>query len=277
MQYSTLEVIMTFSTSPLAVTDIGTGASATVHLPGWCGGRDVFAPLLAADGGGRRISVDLPGQGQSVAPAGNFTSAEVVADVLALVEHLGLDRVVPVALAHAGWFAIELRRALGPEQVPGIVLVDWMPIGAPPGFLDALAELQNPNAWADVRAHLFEMWTSGIDDRAVHDYVASMGEYGFDMWSRAGREIAQAFVQHGTPVAALTELAEEQGVDCPTLHLYAQPDDDAYLAAQQGFGAEHPWFQVHRLAAASHFPTLEVPDVIATRIDEFTGALRFAE
>lgn len=257
----------------LAVSDLGTGTTATLHLPGWCGGRDVFDPLLAAESG-RRLSVDLPGHGDSVAPMGDFTSADVLADVVAVVDRLGLDRVVPVALSHAGWFAVELRRALGPERVPAIVMIDWMPIGPPPGFLDALAALQDPDAWTGVRAGLFEMWTRGVEAQAVHDYVSSMGDHEFGMWSRAGREIADGFVEHGTPLAALVGLAEQQGVECPTLHLYAQPADDAYLDAQRGFAAENPWFQVHRLAAASHFPTLEVPEEIAAWIEDFLGAGR---
>jgi pimeloyl-ACP methyl ester carboxylesterase len=234
----------------------------------------VFDPLLSRAGGARRtISVDLPGHGASPAPADDFDSTNVLHAVVALADRLDLERVVPVALAHAGWFAIGLRRALGPTRVPGIVLVDWMPLGPPPGFLDALGALQDPNAWASVRSQLFAMWTSGVDEPAVRDYVASMGEYGYDMWSRAGREIAGSFAAEQTPTIALARLAAEQGLDCPTLHLYAQPTDDGYLAAQEDFAAGHPWFRVHRVAATSHFPTLEVPDEIAAHIDGFVRAI----
>jgi pimeloyl-ACP methyl ester carboxylesterase len=100
----------------------------------------------------------------------------------------------------------------------------------------------------------------------------TMADYGYDMRSRAGREIAHAFVTHGTPVAAIEQLAQEQGVECPT-HLYAQPGDDGYLAAQQGFAAAHSWFQVHRLTATSHMPTFEVPADIAAHIDRFVESL----
>ncbi len=61
---------------------------------------------------------------------------------------------------------------------------------------------------------------------------------------------------------------------CPTLHLYAQPADDAVLAAQLAYGAEHPWFRVHRLAARSHFPMFEVPDEVAAAIEDFLCTLR---
>ena len=257
----------------LAYADVGTGSRALVQLSGWCGGRDVFDPLLTRPAR-RSVSIDLPGHGESPAPGGDFTGADVLGKVIEVVDHLELAQLVPVTLAHSGWLAIELRRALGPSRVPGIVLLDWMPLGPPPGFLDALAGLQDAHAWTAVRAQLFAMWTSGVEAPAVHGYVASMGEYGFDMWSRAGREIAAAFTAHGTPVAALETLAAAQGAPCPTLHLYAQPGDDGYLAAQQAYAAGHPWFTVHRLSASSHFPTLEVPDEIASRIEQFAEALR---
>lgn len=265
---------MTNTLSTLAHSDVGTGAPALVCLPGWCGPRDVFDPLLPRTAVMHRsISVDLPGQGESAAPDGDFDSTDVLNGIVALTDSLAIEKLVPVALAHAGWIAIELRRTLGPDRVPAVVLIDWMPIGAPPGFLDALGALRDPNAWSAVREQLFAMWTDRVEVPAVHDYVASMGEYGYDMWSRAGREIARAFVEHGTPVGALAQLAEQQGVACPTLHLYAQPGDDGYLAAQRSIAAEHPWFEVHRLPATSHMPTLEVPDEIAAHIDEFVGAL----
>jgi pimeloyl-ACP methyl ester carboxylesterase len=87
------------------------------------------------------------------------------------------------------------------------------------------------------------------------------------MWSRAGREIARSFAAEPVPLAAVAALAEP----CPTLHVYAQPRDEGYLAAQEGFAAEHGWFHVHRLDAASHFPCLEIPDAVAAAIDEFVA------
>jgi pimeloyl-ACP methyl ester carboxylesterase len=55
----------------------------------------------------------------------------------------------------------------------------------------------------------------------------------------------------------------------PTLHLYSQPADHGYLAAQEVFAVEHPWFQVRRLPARSHFPMLEIPEVVAAAIEHF--------
>ncbi len=252
------------------VDDLGQGDPALLLLPGWCGDRSVFAPLADRLATNRRVVVtDLRGHGANLDQRNDFDSGQQARDLVDLVDARGLDQVVPVALSHAGWFALELRRLLGPDRVPGIVLLDWMVLGTPPGFDGALSGLQSPEAWQDVRSALFQMWTSDVTSRDVHDYVASMGQYGFEHWSRAGREIAAGFHDAGTPLAALASLTPV----CPTLHLYAQPTDESYLAAQQQAATEHAWFQVSRLEAFSHFPMLEVPDAMAVEIETFLCSL----
>jgi pimeloyl-ACP methyl ester carboxylesterase len=256
----------TFSQT-LAVTDLGTGGPAVVGIPGWCGERTVFDPLLAGLGEHRRVvTVDLPDHGDSP-ERDAFTTSEAVVSLIATIDALGIDTVVPVSLAHAGWAAIELRRRLGPDRVPGVVLVDWMVLGTPPGFGDALAGLQSP-AWADVREGLTTMWLDGLDIPALSECVATMKTYGQRHWSRAGREIAAAFAAQPVPLAAL-----EQVQPCRTLHLYAQPAADEFLAAQQQYAATHPWFSVERLDAHSHFPMFEVPEEMVTAIESFVRSV----
>jgi hypothetical protein len=94
-----------------------------------------------------------------------------------------------------------------------------------------------------------------------------MGGYGQEMWGRAAREITAAYAAAGTPLKALAALEPPP----PALHLYAQPADPAYLAAQERFAAEQPWFRVQRLDARSHFPTFEVPGDIAAAIEAFVA------
>ncbi|GAA4681843.1 hypothetical protein GCM10023215_14630 [Pseudonocardia yuanmonensis] len=65
--------------------------------------------------------------------------------------------------------------------MPGIVLLGWMVLGPPEPFLAALQGLQDARAWRDVRAGLFSIWASGLDIPALHAYVHSMSEYGYDM------------------------------------------------------------------------------------------------
>src|SRR5690349_20752581 len=192
----------TTATQP-GIDDLGIGEPALLLVPGWCGDRTVFegiGGLLAQHR--RTVVTDTRSHGDLTDVEPDFDSSTVVDDLVATLDRRGIDRVVPVTLAHAGWLASELRRRLGPERVPGLVLVDWMPLGTPPGFAEALAALQDPDHWQDVRAGLTDMWTAGVDEHAVHEYVAAMRRYGFDHWSRAGREIAAGFAQ-GSPLAVL--------------------------------------------------------------------------
>ena len=172
-------------------------------------------------------------------------------------------QVVPVALSHAGWWALELRRELGAERVPQLVLLDWIVSEPPPPFLDALRGLQSER-WQETRDTLLGMWLRGVSDANIIRYAREvMGGFGEEMWARAAREISAAYAREGSPLRALSTLEPAT----PTLHLYSQPESHDYLEAQVAFGVEHPWFHVMKLPAISHFPMLEVPDLVAVGIE----------
>jgi pimeloyl-ACP methyl ester carboxylesterase len=209
--------------------------------------------------------MDWRGHGESSSSKDDFGNSELVDDALAVIAASGAQRIIPVSTAHAGWVAIELRRRLG-DRVPKIVLVDWIVMDPPPPFLGALSAMQDPAKALGVRDQLFAMWTDGVEHNGVLRYVReNMGSYPAGMWSRAGREIAAAYAREGSPLKALAALTQPPQV----LHLYAQPADPAYLAAQESFAAENPWFSVRRLDARSHFPTIEVPEQIQEPIERF--------
>jgi hypothetical protein len=85
------------------------------------------------------------------------------------------------------------------------------------------------------------------------------------MWSRAGREILAKYALEGEPLHVLSRLSPPVSV----LHVYAQPRAPEYLAIQEAFAREHPWYSVHRLEGVSQFPTLEVPEETAGVISDF--------
>ncbi|HEY3338472.1 MAG TPA: alpha/beta hydrolase [Propionicimonas sp.] len=251
----------------LAGTVTGTGEPAVLFVPGWCGDRSVFDDLVAGIGSRRlAMSLDLPGHGDSPDPGADYTTADVVDSLVAALDGAGVEHVVPVLLSHAGWAGIGLREQLG-ARVRGLVFLDWMVLGTPPGFTEALAGLRSP-AWAQVRAGLQALWTTGLDNPGLLSYVASMSDYGQAHWARAGREISAGFARRPVPLNAVEELQP-----CPVLHLYAQPADETVLLAQQDYARTHPWFQVERLDARSHFPMFEDAGTIVERIERFVRSL----
>jgi pimeloyl-ACP methyl ester carboxylesterase len=248
----------------ISFDDVGDGDLALLWLAGWCGPRTLSRSSLADLAEHNRVlAFDWRGHGASEPCDVDFGYDELIEDASRVLEVSGVDRFIPIAVSHAGWAAIDLRRRFGARRVPGIVLVDWMPLGAPPGFADALTGLQHPTQWEAVRAALFERWTAGTSLPALTHYIEEMGRSDRAMWSRAGREIAGRFEREPIP---LEVIAQDP---CPTLHLYGQPSDPAFLRAQQDYAANHPWFSVERLPAKSHFPMLEVPRELAARIDLF--------
>jgi pimeloyl-ACP methyl ester carboxylesterase len=257
--------------SGVAYDDCGAGDPTLVFLPGWCGPRTLFGPLAdrLADRC-RTLAVDWRGHGRSAPAAGDFGFPELVDDAMEVIDDAGAQQVVPVAAAHAGWAAIELRRRLGPGRVPRIVLLDWMVLGAPPPFLEALEAMMSPPSTRSVVEQITAMWVADLDIAELSAYVASRAAVEDDMWARGARAIAAEFDIHGSPVAAIAAL------DAPpaTLHLYAQPADPAYLDAQREYAGAHEWFHVEHLDARSHFPVFEVPDVIAHRIGAFVEGAR---
>jgi pimeloyl-ACP methyl ester carboxylesterase len=253
--------------------DFSRGSPAFLCLPGWCENKNAFALVTHALGREHRvIALDWRGHGKSASSGAEFGHAELLEDALAVVRASSVATVIPVAVSHAGWVALALRKQLG-ERVVRTVLLDWT-LGAPPPELRAvLAGLQDREQWLATRGELFRRWIADCESAQVVRHVREeMGTYGFEMWARAARAI-EASYRGDTPFETLQRFAPP----CPTLHLYSQPRDPAVLTTQQELAKRHPWFRVQRLEARSHFPALEQPDAVARAILEFaTGGQRRA-
>jgi pimeloyl-ACP methyl ester carboxylesterase len=130
--------------------------------------------------------------------------------------------------------------------------------------VDALNALQDPQKWAHARDDLVWMWSGGNSELARRIRQETSG-YGQDMWARAAREIGSGYRRNANPLKAFSRLEPAM----PVLHLYAQPRAAEYLEAQEDFARRHSWFQVKRLATASHFPGIESPETVARHIAEF--------
>jgi pimeloyl-ACP methyl ester carboxylesterase len=252
----------------ISYDDAGQGEPAVLFLPGWCAPREMFTPLLPLVSRHRRaLALDWRGHGQSSSSEGDFGLQQLADDAQAVLAAAGVHSTILFAVAHAGWVAIELRRRLG-NMVGGIILLEWFVLGAPPPFRDALLGMQSPQRWQQVVADTFDRWLHGVTDpRLVRFVREGMGSFAFPMWARAAREISAAFDLCPRPLDALATL------HTPVLHLYSQPEDAAFLEAQQEFASSNPWFSVKRLQAHSHFPMFEVPEDIAREVESFACSL----
>lgn len=247
--------------------DLGEGEPAFLCLPGWCEPRSVFrrvAPLLADRN--RVIVLDWPGQGESESFREDFTAADWIEDALAVVEQSGADRIVPIAISHAGRVAIELRRRLG-GRVVKLVHSDWnFILDPPPEYRRALEAFRHLDQWSDALEGLFTTWIADCENQELIDHVrGEMGAHGFEDWSRALREIGAAYDTYGNPLTHLASLDPP----VPAMHLYTQPRTKDYAEGQEAFAQKHPWFRPQLMTAVSHFPTIEAPEETVAAIRDF--------
>jgi pimeloyl-ACP methyl ester carboxylesterase len=176
----------------IAYDDRGVGEPVFVCLPGWCSDRFQFSPIVDhLSSRGRTIVLDWRGHGESGTLDNDYGHDEMTEDVLAVIDAAGVERMIPVAAAHAGWAALDLCRRLD-NRVAGLVFISWMVMGAPPPFIAGLRRMQQPDGWAEVRDQLFQMWRGEGSNPGVEQQIARMNSYGADTWMRAGREIESA-------------------------------------------------------------------------------------
>jgi pimeloyl-ACP methyl ester carboxylesterase len=126
----------------ISYDDLGRGEPALILMPGWCANRSVFADIAGRLSAHRRIlALDWRGHGQSGPAIGDFGDDGLIDDALAVIAASGAKQIVPLALAHAGWIAIGLRKRLT-NRIPKLVLLDWIIMEAPAFFLSALEGMQ---------------------------------------------------------------------------------------------------------------------------------------
>ena len=125
--------------------------------------------------------------------------------------------------------------------------------------------MQYYERWREGAEQLLTMWLSGVPASVERHICDQMLLQGYATWSRAGREILAMYALEGEPLRVLSALSPQVLV----LHVYCQPRAPEFLKVQEAFAREHPWYSVHRLEGVSQFPTLEVPDEMASVIGEF--------
>lgn len=243
--------------------DQGAGP-AVLLLSGWCQDARLFkdlVPDLARDH--RVINFDWRGHGLHRGVPQDFTIAEQSDDLVAFLDALGVETVLPVSTSHGGWANIEVTDRLGPARIPQTVVIDWIQTRPVAAFFTALDEIQDRETWLKGRQDLFDYWIGVTTNRDVIEHVAvEMAGYDFDMWARSCREIAAAYARWGCPMDRMAAMKARRGVT----HIFSQPFEEDYHQAQKDFAAQNDWYRPVKLPGETHFPTLEQPAAVAREI-----------
>jgi pimeloyl-ACP methyl ester carboxylesterase len=145
----------------LAVAVLTSGSEPVLAVHGISSQRRLWNWLRAAAPDLSLIAPDLRGRGDSVTVQGPSSISRHAADLVAVLDRLGLDSVHVCGMSMGGFVAVELAAAC-PGRVRSLILVDGgFPMSVPPGFTpEAL-----PAVFRDRLARLDRQWPS------VRDYA----------------------------------------------------------------------------------------------------------
>jgi len=162
---------------PIVYEARGAGATALVFVHGWSCARPYWAAQLAPFAEQYRVvAVDLAGHGESGLGRKDWTMAAFGGDVAAVVEKLGLRRVVLVGHSMGGDVIAEAARRL-PGRVAGLVWVDTyrqLGAGRTPEQVQAFVASLRANFADSTRKLVRGMFRPGSDRALVERIAADM-------------------------------------------------------------------------------------------------------
>lgn len=239
----------------LHVEDGGTGGLPVLFVHGLAGNAAQWEAQLAHLRPERRaLAVDLRGHGASQAPAdGGYGIDEYADDVAAVIDELGLTRVVLVGHSLGASVVLEVARRQG-DDVAGVLLVDpngdqtEIPRGELDEFLEALeAEPRDEMRW------YFKQVLAGAEaatvERVLADLAATPG-------SALVASLESSF--ESSPMAAL------EGYPGPVLSVISDMNSLPY--SLHNLRDDLP---VRLIAGCSHWLMLDRPDELSATLDAF--------
>ncbi|MFI1102125.1 alpha/beta fold hydrolase [Streptomyces melanogenes] len=233
----------------------------------------------------RLVLLDLRGTGDSQVPADPTTYRvdRQVADVEALRDHLGLDRVDLLAHSAGGDLAL-LYAARHPHRVRTLTLVTARARALGADFTEEhrreAAALRTNEPWFDAAHDAYERIWAGSEADADWDAVAP---FFYGRWDAAARAHAAADVEQSNFEAA--EVYAESGafspaaaravvetLDAPVLLLAGELDSGPLPRVAAGIAELFPKAQLTVQPGAGHFPWLDDPQGFTRTVTAFLQA-----
>jgi pimeloyl-ACP methyl ester carboxylesterase len=266
----------------IAFEEQGHGERPLVLMHGFTGFRQDFAtqlPSLAERG--RVLAPDLRGHGESgrTGDPASYGFAQLTADLLALLDALGIERCD--LLGHSMGGMVALRAALSaPARIASLVLMDTAP--GPLAFVDraqlALAARVGREAGMAALAQILRVRAGDDPERSVPDRRVEQ-EWGAErFWAwRSARVAAMdpaAYEALGVAMVEQEDLTARLGeIACPTAVLVGELDHE-FRAPSESLARHIPGARLRVLPGAGHQPQHEAPDAWREAVLEHLAHVR---
>jgi pimeloyl-ACP methyl ester carboxylesterase len=206
----------------------------------------------------RVVSWDMRGHGQTESPADpkQYSAALTVADMRALLQHVGAERAIIGGLSLGGYVSLAFALA-HPQMTQALVICD-----SGPGYRNAEARAA---------------WNQRAEERA-----ASLEAKGLDALARRSKETQQAVHRsaQGLAHAARGMLAQDgsqvidglAGLRVPTLIIVGD-QDQPFVAPSEYMAKKIPGARLAVIPGAGHSSNLDQPETFNRALREFLTTL----
>ncbi len=244
--------------------DTGGDGPVVVFSHGLLMNRTMFAPQVEALGGTYRVVTwDERGHGEAE-HEGTWTFWDSARDVLALLDHLGVEQAVLAGMSQGGF--LSLRAALlAPERVRGLVLID------------SQAGQEDPDA-APLYEGMAAAWASGGADPATLEFAAAtiLGPADHGPWITLWEQLPQhraTQVMH--PLLEREDLTDRLGeITCPALVIHGSIDAAIPLSRAESLANGLPGaLPLVVIEGAGHASNLSHPEPVNAALRGFLDGL----
>lgn len=215
----------------------------------------------------RVVLLDNRGVGESDAPAGPYTVAQLAEDVLAVLDDAGIERTNLFGVSLGGYVAQEVALA-HPERVERLVLCSTAPGGArahpmPQRSVDVFARYPTMEREAGLRLFV----ENSLGDRGVAEEPQLVEEiFAYRLEHAPAVEAWQAQAAAG---ATYDNSDRVSGIDVPTLVLHGDGDHVVDPRNAEVLGALVPGARVEVVPGRGHLLIWEDSERVAQLVTEF--------
>ncbi|HKV57252.1 MAG TPA: alpha/beta fold hydrolase [Ktedonobacteraceae bacterium] len=217
----------------------------------------------------RLVSLDWRGFGESDIP-GEISTMEILAgDVVALMDHLGIEQAVLCGLSMGGYVAFACLRQYA-QRIVGLILADTRPTDDPP---DRQANRENVARIAETQG------TAPIADLQLPNLISDYTRQHNPLVETRVRQMINAATRPGIAAASrgMARRADSSdllaGISCPTLVIVGEQDALIPPSEVQAYAERIPGAQFVRIPNAGHLSNLEQPDIFLASISSFLRSI----